>query len=344
MIQEEYLENKMKYIPKVITLIPNVSDATSFWRATGVISKLRHIMECDFLQETNVSWNTLVWSDIAFLQRPFGESFYKACYIIKNNNIPLWIDFDDYLIDVPEWNPFSKFFKNQKDKNEMIEMLEMADCITVTTEFLKNKYLKHNKNVIVIPNAFNDYSFKLDYNFTGAKSITWRGSNTHLEDLRSILEPLRELQRSEIISDWILNTIGDDSKILSGLVKHKNHPIIDPIEYFHYIKKLNSSLQLVPLIDIDFNKAKSNIAWIEGIHSGAVCVSPDYLPEFNKPGILKYSDKDSFKESIKESVKDVSLLEKSYKQSYNYIKENLLLSKVNHDRKTIIENLMDLKK
>lgn len=329
------------YNPKIIALIPNPSDATSFWRASGVISKLRHISDFTFTHETNVSWNTLIWSDIAFLQRPFGESFYKACIIIKNNNIPLWIDFDDYLIDVPDWNPFSKFFKNEKDKRQMIEMIEMADCITVTTEFLKTKYLKHNKNVFVVPNAFNDYIFKFDYNYSNKNSITWRGSNTHLEDLRSILEPLRELQNSNILNNWIINTIGDDSKIFKGLIQHKNHPIIDPIEYFYFIKELNSKIQLVPLIDIDFNKAKSNIAWIEGIYSGAICISPSYLDEFNRPGVLQYKDKEEFKSILKDCIENKIDLEKIYKEGYEYIKENLLLSKVNHLRKDIIMSLMD---
>lgn len=332
------------YKPKVLTLIPNVSDATSYYRASGVLSKMRYVMDCDFLPESNVSWNSLAWADIAFAQRPFGESFYKACIIIKNNNIPLWIDFDDYLIDVPEWNPFYKFFKNEKDKNEMLEMVKMADCITVTTDMLKQKYLKINPNVFVVPNAFNDYTFKFDYMFSSNKSITWRGSNTHSEDLRSILEPLRELQNSNTLDNWIFNTIGDDSKILKGLVRHKQHPIIDPIEYFHFIKKLNSSIQLVPLVDCDFNKSKSNIGWIEGIYSGAVCIAPSYLQEFDRKGVIRYDNKEEFKECLSSAIKDISLLENTYKEGYEYIKENLLLSKVNLLRKEIILRLMDIKK
>lgn len=334
----------MNYIPKIITLIPNVSDATSFWRASGVISKIRHIANFDFLPETNVSWNTLTWADIAFLQRPFGEAFYKACNIIKNNNIPLWVDFDDYLIDVPEWNPFATYFKNEKDKNEMIEMVEMADCITVTTEFLKTKYLKHNKNVYVIPNAFNDYVFKFDYSYTGKNNITWRGSNTHLEDLRSIIEPLRELQNGNVLDKWIINTIGEDAKIFKGLIRYKNHPVIDPIEYFYFIKKLNSTIQLVPLVNIDFNKAKSNIAWIEGIYSGAICISPSYLDEFKRPGVLQYNTKEEFKSIMKDCIDNKIDMGKIYKEGYEYIKENLLLSKINHLRKDVINNLMDKSK
>ena len=334
----------MSYTPKVVTLIPNVSDATSYYRATGVLSKMRYVMECDFLPESNVSWNSLAWCDIAFAQRPFGESFYKACNIIKNNSIPLWIDFDDYLIDVPEWNPFYKFFKNQKDKDEMIEMVQMADCITVTTEMLKEKYLLYNKNVFVIPNAFNDYTFKFEYSFSGKKSITWRGSNTHSEDLRSIIEPLREMQNSNTLNDWIINMIGDDAKLFKGLVNHKQHPVIDPIEYFHFIKRLNSSVQLVPLVECDFNKSKSNIAWIEGMYSGAVSIAPSYLQEFNRDGVIQYSSKEEFKDILINIVKDSKFLESYYKKGYEFIKETLLLSKVNELRKSIILQLMDLKK
>lgn len=332
----------MKYTPKIHCLIPNPSDATALYRSTGVLSKLKHHIDCNFSFDNNVSWSTLAWNDILFCQRPWGKPFYSACMIAKNNNMPIWMDFDDYLLDVPEWNPAYKFFNSTQDKDLFKEMLNMSDAITVTTEHLKQKFLKFNPNVFIIPNAHNDYLFKFDYNFSTHKKIIWRGSNTHLEDFRTIVEMLRNLQSNEL-NDWQLNVIGDDPLKFKSIIKFKHYPPVDPIEYFIFIKELNPSIQLVPLVVNDFNKSKSNIAWIEGIYSGAVSIAPKDMVEFNRPGVFLYDDLNDFENILRESVKNPQELKQFYDAGFEFVKDKLLLSKVNELRKTLIERLMDLK-
>lgn len=332
----------MKYTPKIHCLIPNPSDATALYRSTGVLSKLKHHIDCDFSFDNNVSWSSLAWNDILFCQRPWGKPFYSACMIAKNNNMPIWMDFDDYLLDVPEWNPAYKFFSSTQDKDLFKEMLNMSDAITVTTEHLKQKFLKFNPNVFIIPNAHNDYLFKFDYNFSNHKKIVWRGSNTHLEDFRTIVEMLRNLQSNEL-TDWQLNVIGDDPLKFKSIIKFKHYPPVDPIEYFIFIKELNPSIQLVPLVVNDFNKSKSNIAWIEGIYSGAVSIAPKDMVEFNRPGVFLYDDLNDFENILRESVKNPQELKQFYDAGFEFVKDKLLLSKVNELRKTLVERLMDLK-
>lgn len=332
----------MKYTPKIHCLIPNPSDATALYRSTGVLSKLKHHVDCDFSFDNNVSWSSLAWNDILFCQRPWGKPFYSACMIAKNNNMPIWMDFDDYLLDVPEWNPAYKFFSSTQDKDLFKEMLNMSDAITVTTEHLKQKFLKFNPNVFIIPNAHNDYLFKFDYNFSKHKKIVWRGSNTHLEDFRTIVEMLRNLQSNEL-TDWQLNVIGDDPLKFKSIIKFKHYPPVDPIEYFIFIKELNPSIQLVPLVVNDFNKSKSNIAWIEGIYSGAVSIAPKDMVEFNRPGVFLYDDLNDFENILRESVKNPQELKQFYDAGFEFVKDKLLLSKVNELRKTLVERLMDLK-
>lgn len=331
------------YIPKIHCLIPNPSDATALYRSTGVLSKLKHHIDCHFSFDNNVSWSSLAWNDILFCQRPWGKPFYSACLIAKNNNMPIWIDFDDYLLDVPEWNPAYKFFSSKQDKDYLEETIKMADAITVTTEHLKDKFLKFNPNVFIIPNAHNDYLFKFEYKFNKNTKIVWRGSNTHIEDFRIIVDSIRDFQSQENYKNWNFHAIGDDPLKFKSLIRFKHHPPIDPIEYFIFIKELNPTIQLVPLVINDFNKSKSNIAWIEGIYSGAISIAPKDLIEFNRPGVFLYNDLKDFDNILSESVKNVDLLKEFYDQGFEFIKDKLLLSKVNMLRKTLVERLMDLK-
>jgi len=335
----------MNYRPRIHCLIPNPPDATSLYRASGPLSKLKHHIDCEFNFNTNVSWDSLAWSDILFAQRPWGKAFHKACQIAVNNDVPIWIDYDDYFLDVPHYNPHRKNFANFHDQKQMIEMIEMATVITVTTEKLKEKFSQHNENVFIVPNAFDDYMFNFEYKPSKNKVVNWRGSATHSEDLKSVIAGIRNLQDSRLYLDWMFNFIGKDVDVLKNQrIYFKQQSPLDPIEYFHYIQDLNPSIQLVPLIDNEFNHAKSNIGWLEGIYSGAVCIAPKVLKEFNRPGCLLYEDVDDFEKILKTCMTDINLLEDFYKEGFEFIQENLLLSKVNKLRKQIVEQLMDLKR
>lgn len=335
----------MNYRPRLNCIIPNPNDSTALYRSSGVLSKLKHHIDCDFTFETSISWSSLSWFDILFLQRPWGESLYKACIIAKNNNTPIWIDYDDYLIDVPDYNPASKFFNNKKEQENMLEMIKLADVVTVTTEKLKEKFLPLNKNVFIIPNAFNDYMFKWEYNFSKNKSINWRGSSSHKKDLHSLLESLIEIQRNEISNDWKWNFIGTDAELLKGFIKFKQHPVLDPVEYFYFIKQLNPTIQLSPLVINEFNECKSNIAWIEGCYSGAITIAPKQLKEFNRPGVLLYDNIEDFKKILLSCMQiNIEEIKKFYDLSFDFINSNLLLSKVNQLRQQLIIQLMDSRK
>jgi hypothetical protein len=47
---------------------------------------------------------------------------------------------------------------------------------------------------------------------------------------------------------------------------------------------------MVPLHVSDFNRAKSNIGWIEAVHAGAITVAPDFQ-EWRRPGVINYACK-----------------------------------------------------
>lgn len=335
----------MNYRPRIHCLIPNSTDATSLYRAVGPLSKLKDHIDCEFGFNSNISWDTLAWADILFIQRPWGTPFFKACEIAVNNGVPIWIDYDDYLLDVPHYNPHKKHFSNHYDQQQMIKMIEMATCITVTTKKLKDKFSAHNENVFIIPNAIDDYTFDFDYAPSKNKLINWRGSQTHSEDLKSIIEEIKRIQDDKIILDWKFNFIGKDAENLKSKgIRYIYQSPLDPIEYFHYIKELNPAIQLIPLMDNEFNQAKSNIGWLEGIFAGAVGIAPKQLIEFNVPGCFLYETPEEFYLILKEATKDISILEDFYKKGYEFVKENLILSKINFLRKQVIVQLMDIKR
>jgi hypothetical protein len=93
----------------------------------------------------------------------------------------------------------------------------------------------------------------------------------------------------------------------------------------------------VPLADNMFNRAKSNIAAIEGGFAGAVCVCPNW---WNLPGTLSYNDGPSYYQAIK-SVITGEIDKIAYNRIlWEYVMDELPLSKINVLRLQIINSLL----
>jgi hypothetical protein len=111
------------------------------------------------------------------------------------------------------------------------------------------------------------------------------------------------------------------------------------IDYFKFFNELNPNIFIYTLKDTQFNRAKSNISWIEATYAGAAVIAPSFLPEFaNMPGVIAYNElMDSVFENVKDYYKGLAI---TNDLSWKYIKENLLLSQVNNKR---YQSLLELK-
>ena len=317
-------------------LIPDKLSGISFYRGVRPLTLLskKHNFFLDF--EENISWGSLSVANGVFMQLPVGRGLLKICELAKAMKTPTLLDFDDYLFGIPDWNPAKRIYRH-----DVLEDLKMtisnSDYVSVTTAFLAEELSKFNSNITIIPNAFDDELFGFEKIQSKNKTIAWRGSATHIEDLKSIIPAIQDIQNSKQFLDWSWYFIGKDAQVMKKQIPSAK--IIDQmglLNYFSYIKELNPAIQIVPLVDHPFNRAKSNIAWLEATYSGAVTVAPEYLEEFNRPGVVRYRDVEHFKQLMIELMQNPESLGEYFNKSYEYIKENLLLSKVNDQRAKLI--------
>jgi hypothetical protein len=308
--------------------------ACSYYRAHGVLPKIKNV-QTEAIE--TVSWQQLSNTDIVFIERPHDKTFLEACKIVKNFGIKVWVDFDDNLFCLPEWNPAKDFYKSESTQACMIESMKLADIVTVATDAIKEAYIKYNKNIVVIPNAFNNYNFNLDYNLSNKNVILWRGSNTHRGDILPYLKKIWEIAKDK--DKWQWHFIGNDLWwIVDYIRNHVTTKELDIIRYFNKIKSINPAIYIVPLDFNEFNLAKSNCGWLEATYAGAVTLAPD-MPEWRRPGIINYRDKKEFELLLIELMDNPKLRKQNYKKSFDFIKSNLLLSTVNKKREEVIKSL-----
>ena len=326
-------------IHRIGAVISIPQGACSYYRSIGAFSKIKDIT-FELLEKGN--WVNYSSIDILYMERPVLPSFIEGMRMAKSFNIPVWIDFDDDLFNVPKYNPAHTFYSKKETLESIVTACKLADMITVTSVKLQKVYSQFNKNVEVIPNAWNDINFPLDTNIISNKKIVnWRGSATHRNDLLEYKESL--LKSVETRKDWHWSWIGKEHWMISDFIDDKQKISIDEmdiIQFFNVMKQLNPAIQIVPLKINEFNEAKSNIAWLEATYAGAVTIAPP-MEQWNRPGIIRYQDMDHIYDEIIDTMSNDKKRKAMWRDSYEYIESELLLSKINKKRSEIIEKLIN---
>lgn len=340
----------MKKQTNILLMTPNRNDATSFYRGFGPFSHLRrnneniNIIPGDGI---SISWSTLAMVDIVVMQRPYSEQHLQLAKMVKDNNVKLWLDYDDDLFQVPSDNPAYDLYANEKTQMNIGTMIAMADVVTTSTPQLKVNLLKLNSNIRVIPNAIDEQ--RIAHRRVASNSghernnvIMWRGSDTHVKDISTYGHVIREL--IEKTPKWVWVWIGHKPwYLLDGLDEENGKKIvlqkaIDTIEYFKTIQKIKPSAIHVPLHESMFNLCKSNIAYLEGVFAGAIAVVPDWA-EWKLPGALCYNDDKGYQESLENIINGEIDISRTNRVAWEYVQDNFLLEKVNEKRKQVIESL-----
>jgi len=320
---------------------PMPMGAVAYYRSIGTFSYLPKLQNnLDIHVPATISWSSMAGTDILYMERPQQDSDLTALEIAKDFNIKVWVDYDDLLHEVPKYNPSWKFYNTTHALKNIEKALQMADIVTVSTSTIKQHYEKFNKNIHVVENAHNDYQYAWNKISDTVDAINWRGSNTHRQDLLSVAGEMFKIADEN--PSWAWTFIGNEVWYVTDRIKNSFNLVeCDIIAYNKFIQDLKSAIQIVPLLFNEFNKAKSNIGWMEGTYAGSVTVAPN-LGEFaGKPGICNYSEEpESFKYQLEKCIKSKAFRQKQYQESFEYIAENLMLSQINKKRLNIIERLL----
>lgn len=318
---------------KVLYYAMNEHDATSLYRIAGVLpflpkTEYELINGCEI---KDFSWAVFTDVSVFILQRPCFESHFNLIKLAQSFGVKVIVDYDDNLLAVDVNNP--TFVQYRDNKFNMIACLKAADEVWVSTESLGQVYGKYNKTVTVIPNAHNDYLFpianKRSFN-EKTKRVLWRGGQSHEADVYEVADELVNIVNAN--KDWEFQFWGQ--RFIYMELRCGNNYVVEPMtelsNYFENLLIYNPNIVIFPLCDTEFNAGKSNIAWLEGTYAGAAVFANGKLPEFNKPGI---ADMEHLSDQLQSG--DNSDIKEANENAWQYILDNLLLSKINllrHER------------
>ena len=291
----------------------------------GDISVIRLTGKVDFEDMLNF--------DILFLPRANDNSHINLINLAKSANVPIWLDYDDDLENLHITNPAFPFFHERKEI--LKQCIAQADLITVSNdymkEFFKNSYGREAHTVV---NAVELKQIRTS-KIKSPTRFVWRGGSSHLIDMDIIREDLEYGILNTKHDFWFcgLNPVVNIDCYTKP--NYKFVPFGAFTGYMHHMKTVvQPDIMFFPLLNIHFNKCKSNICWLEATQLGTVLWSNFDQSEYNRKGIIHMS----FKEILDMDRKDLEILRnEKLAESIEDINENYNLIKQNQIRYNLIK-------
>jgi glycosyltransferase involved in cell wall biosynthesis len=185
-------------------------------------------------------------------------------YYQENRGLKIAVDQDD-LIEVEENNPHKKEHEVKQAAEVVKITLGIADLVTTTNKYLQRELSQYSDKVVVLPN-YMDMEY---WDIPKAKPedhqlrIGWAGSITHLSDLAMIAPVIDSLGEEFPEVKWIF--VGEPrAEQLFSPKLNAEYMLGVPFEaWATKLHGLRFDIGMAPLQRTTFNKAKSNIKYLE---------------------------------------------------------------------------------
>lgn len=360
---------------RTIRICPGNStlDPTGFYRGLGPLGQLRKRMdgELDFFFSNDYTWAAFKLIDVMFLTRPYSDQDLSLVKWSRKMGVPVWVDFDDLLEAIPESNPASVLYRREEVHRRMREAMRSADVVTFSTPYMAKHFEDDCREAVVIPNAFDDSVFRdrtkgmmvsrprggpaeaapaeetpdqAAAKDPSVEKVVWRGTSTHVKDVWQVSKELVDVMK-DAHPHYGLTMMGFYHWQIAEALGAKGVGVtrMDATDLFTYnavMREIKPRAVIAPLVDCPFNRAKSNIAWLEAVYAGGLCVAPAW-EEWNRPGCYTY---DGTPAGFAAALRFVLSMrpeeaEQRNMDAWKWIWHNLRLSSVNEAREKIVRKL-----
>jgi hypothetical protein len=197
---------------------------------------------------------------------------------------------------VPSYNFGSKGISIEI-KEASVEIMKLMDLVIVSTTFLKDYYqneLGIKTPITVVPNCvpkyFWGYKRKDDITETIKKpKVIYTGSPTHYSNGEKLLGDWDNAWK-----EWVLKAVKNDEiefAVFGGLPwflepikdKIKVHGWVNSYQYPNVVRAENADFGIMPLVRNNFNRAKSDLKFLEHSADGSLAIGTTFTDGSSSP-------------------------------------------------------------
>lgn len=249
---------------------------------------------------------------LKFLKQGSAQLGFKTIYEI-----------DDIIFkeDIPDFNRCKVAFEDDSIRNSCLEMMQLCDEISVTCDYMKQYYMEKtgHKNITVIPNYpmkmwmdghYDPIKIAKDYEKNKKRPrVLYCGSGTHID----VMNKTNQKDDFAHIVDAIISSRKDFKWVFVGSFPLPLKPFIDrgEMEFIQWFPLMelwkayyttNANAVIAPLMDCNFNRAKSNIKYLEAACVGIPGCFQDLVTYKDAP--LRFNTGEELIDQLKYLLKD----------------------------------------
>lgn len=219
--------------------------------------------------------DVIIWQ---YVQEEGALALFEAS-MSRFKDTPHLVEIDDNILSVPPFNNAYEFYSPRSDiRRRVIEQLKSADGVIVSTPYLAEVLSELNDRIYTIPNSIDFVSWdKLKRRSRPGIRIGWAGGSAHEGDFEEINPAIKSLAKKHKEVKFVLIN-GPTPKGLPEELKDVpriKHKLVwkDIKDYPRMLVGEDFDILIAPLLDCAFNRAKSNIKWLEGAAMGIPTVA-----------------------------------------------------------------------
>lgn len=278
--------------------------------------------------------------DLIVMQRQnYKESLINARYFQGQGKKVIY-ELDDWIIDIDKTNPCYEGFMNPESVAIIENFMRYADAVTVSTEYLAKLVSKYNQNIYVLPNSIDvqewmkHFEEKQKIKSDGKVRIGYAGSQTHYKDVYMVRQVLPDVLKKN--PNAVLKLIGFD---FHNLFKEEFKGLENRIEFINWLPIqdypkgfYDIDIGIAPLFYHEFNRAKSNIKFLEysamGIPTVATDIEPYRCIKDGETGyLIKANNRKKWVEALTKLIRSETLRAKIGMAAQNYVCEKYDIDK-----------------
>lgn len=294
----------------------------------------------------------IIAADVVVFHRADTVEHHKIGRILKGMGKKIVFDNDDTYRKT-EKHPFfmldeSGFEQNKIYKNNLINnFIINSDLVTTTTEALAEEYreLKGCPPVVVLPNCVDPMDWPEPLRNEGDKvRIGIVGSSAYNHDFEYVQDFIKELAKKPNVQFVLFGLHSKERKERNRLIRRvlrKEYAFWDTIEnlehvewcemyqYFQKLNELKLDIMLIPRCESDFNRAKSNIKFLEAamleipvIAQGFSTNDSPYDKDLNGNNGILIKDNSRWMEETERLINDKELRRQIGKNAKEYVLKN----------------------
>lgn len=296
-------------------------------------------------------------SDVVVLGRASSQNILDMIVTMNQWGKKVVFDLDDNLFEVSVLSPHYKDFGtmavdfegedgskssvwkqgvngfdakvNRNRRAFFMDIVRVADCISVTTPPLEMAYRRFNDNVRILPNS-------IDFNIWGTPPLRWgkeevrllyTGATNHQEDWTFVAPVLAQLQKKYPQLKIVL--VGPDWKYIDAGIDYsrvEHHGWIDFEAYPYLLKSLCCDIGIAPISKITFNDSRSSLKWLEYSALSMATVATQYGPyrrdvEDGRTGLL-VRERDEWAQALSRLIEDKAYRKQLGMDAYAHCKRH----------------------